>query len=168
LPIAEQLEKWRTLANELRPPDLLRHVIEQSGLARYYEKETNRRGHLQELVRFFRLQDSADSPCYSMLEELVQRVALARNVDHLDPNDPRVPIITVHQAKGLEFDTVFLPGISDGEFPSYYACRDGLEEEERRLFYVGMTRARRRLFISAYSKNEKDRQVGASSFFRCS
>ena len=67
--------------------------------------------------------------------------------------DNRIPIITVHQAKGLEFDTVFIAGATEGEFPSYFALRDNKLEEEKRVFYVALTRAKKRLFISSFAQN---------------
>jgi len=75
----------------------------------------------------------------------LQYAALARNVDHLQDGDDRVPIITIHQAKGLEFDTVFIAGLFEGELPRRRSVDEGRLEEERRLFYVALTRARRRL-----------------------
>ncbi len=57
-------------------------------------------------------------------------------------------MITAHQAKGCEFDYVFLPGLQEGVFPSYQAVRDCNVEEEKRVFYVSVTRAKRRLYLS--------------------
>ncbi len=59
-----------------------------------------------------------------------------------------MPIVTIHQAKGLEFDTVFVAGLAQGVMPARFATERGGEEEERRLFYVALTRARRRLYLS--------------------
>lgn len=98
---------------------------------------------------------------------LVEKSALARNIDHLGSDDSRIPIITVHQAKGLEFDTVFIAGVSEGEFPSYFAVKDNDRmkiEEERRLFYVAITRAKKRLFISSYEENDRGYSTKPSRF----
>lgn len=97
---------------------------------------------------------------------MAQSVALARNIDHLAEDDPRLPVVTVHQAKGLEFDTVFIAGVSEGEFPSYRSVQDGKMEEERRLFYVALTRAKRRLFVSAFDRNDRGFPAGPSAFLR--
>lgn len=69
--------------------------------------------------------------------------------------------MTLHQAKGLEFPVVFLPAVEEDTLPHHYALCDGEEaiEEERRLLYVGITRAKRQLFLSsAWSRNRHDRQ----------
>ncbi|MEW5857205.1 MAG: 3'-5' exonuclease, partial [Cyanobacteriota bacterium] len=73
-------------------------------------------------------------------------------------------IITVHQSKGLEFDTVFIAGATEDEFPSFFSVRDKNLEEERRLFYVAMTRAKQRLFISAYSRDFRGYSKSPSKF----
>ena len=62
---------------------------------------------------------------------------------------PRIPIITVHQAKGSEFDTVFMAGLQEGVFPSKISLANESLDEEARLFYVGITRARQRLYLTA-------------------
>jgi DNA helicase-2/ATP-dependent DNA helicase PcrA len=138
----------------------------ESGLRQFYSNEPKRNRHLDELLKIFQSRDQVNTSAHSALEQLTQAVALARNVDHLDENDRRVPVLTVHQTKGLEFDAVFVVGVSEGEFPAYLACRDGREEEERRLFYVAITRARRRLFLSSYQLNDRNKPAGPSRFLR--
>ena len=102
----------------------------------------------------------------SSLAEVVRYASLAKNVDHLRTDDARIPVVTVHQAKGLEFDAVFVAGLSDGEFPSFQADRDGRLEEERRLFYVAITRARRALYLSGHELNSRGMLVGPSRFLK--
>ena len=72
---------------------------------------------------------------------------------------PKTPVITVHQAKGLEFDFVFLAGMEDGSFPSFQAARSGQSEEEKRLFYVAITRAKKELCLSwsQFGDNRRER-----------
>ena len=79
-------------------------------------------------------------------------------------DDPRIPIITIHQSKGLEFDVVFVAGASEGEIPSYYAVKESRIEEERRLFYVAITRAKRQLCISSFDRNDFGYSAGPSEF----
>ena len=141
-------------------------MLEESGLRAYYARDARRTGHLDELVRFLQENDLAQVDPRTALSDLVQQVALARNVDHLAKDDPRVPVITIHQSKGLEFDAVFVAGATDGEFPSFYAVRDGKVEEERRLFYVAITRARHQLFVSSFRQNDQGRPTGPSPFVR--
>lgn len=82
------------------------------------------------------------------LEEFLARTALETSMDQ-DQEDPdRVLLMTLHGAKGLEFPIVFMPGMEEGIFPSYMSLEEGKEEEERRLCYVGITRAQEKLYMS--------------------
>ena len=169
-PLSKTFETWRIAMEKIRPDELVRQVIDESGLARHYTNDSARVRHLNILWQFFHDQDSPDTPPRQALEMLVEKSALARNIDHLGSDDTRIPIITVHQAKGLEFDTVFLAGASEGEFPSYFAVKDNNPlkiEEERRLFYVAITRAKQRLFISSYGENDRGYSTKPSRFLRC-
>jgi DNA helicase II / ATP-dependent DNA helicase PcrA len=83
------------------------------------------------------------------LEEFLQQISLYTEQDGLRPEDESlVTLMTLHNAKGLEYDTVFVIGCEDGAFPHMKALEEGGEEEERRLCYVGITRARRRLYMT--------------------
>lgn len=90
--------------------------------------------------------DNADEPS---LDAFLEEVALVADVDNYDEESNSVVLMTLHSAKGLEFPIVFMPGLEDGLFPSYMSITDGEEkvEEERRLCYVGITRAREKLYI---------------------
>ena len=85
------------------------------------------------------------------LEAFLEEVALVANIDNYDDNEDCVVLMTMHSAKGLEFPTVFMPGFEDGIFPSYRSigidANESDLEEERRLCYVGITRARERLYL---------------------
>ncbi|MBR5489404.1 MAG: ATP-binding domain-containing protein, partial [Firmicutes bacterium] len=104
------------------------------------------------------------------LAEFMERIALLAEVDNHDENENAVVLMTMHSAKGLEFPYVFLPGLEDGLFPGWRAFEreDGLEEE-RRLCYVGMTRAKERLWLTSaamrtmYGKTDYTRE---SQFLR--
>jgi DNA helicase II / ATP-dependent DNA helicase PcrA len=82
------------------------------------------------------------------LEEFLQQISLYSEQDGLRPDESLVTLMTMHNAKGLEFDTVFVIGCEDGNFPHMRALEEGSEEEERRLCYVGITRARQRLYMT--------------------
>jgi len=88
--------------------------------------------------------DSEVSP----LEEYLQQISLYSDQDSLKEEQELVTLMTLHNAKGLEYDTVFIVGCEDGAFPHLRALEEGGEEEERRLCYVGITRARRRLYMT--------------------
>ncbi len=86
---------------------------------------------------------------YDSLDDFLESVALVSDADELDAGDRRVSLMTLHTAKGLEFPAVFLVGMEDGVFPHLRALEDPLQlEEERRLCYVGITRARRQLYLT--------------------
>ena len=84
----------------------------------------------------------------SPLEEFLQQISLYTEQDGLRPEESLVTLMTLHNAKGLEYDAVFIVGCEDGAFPHMRALEEGGEEEERRLCYVGITRARQRLYMS--------------------
>jgi DNA helicase-2/ATP-dependent DNA helicase PcrA len=82
------------------------------------------------------------------LEEYLQQISLYSEQDSLKEEQELVTLMTLHNAKGLEYDTVFIVGCEDGAFPHMRALEEGGEEEERRLCYVGITRARKRLYMT--------------------
>jgi DNA helicase-2/ATP-dependent DNA helicase PcrA len=82
------------------------------------------------------------------LEEFLQQISLLSDQDSLQVEQELVTLMTLHNAKGLEYDTVFIVGCEDGAFPHMRALEEGGEEEERRLCYVGITRARKRLYMT--------------------
>ncbi len=127
------------------PGDLLQAAIDDSGYLGELEAEDTVESHgrvenLGELVGSARE--------FTVLEEFLEQVALVADTDELDDDD-QVVLMTLHSAKGLEFPAVFITGVEEGVFPHNRALTEPDEmEEERRLAYVGITRAMRRLFIS--------------------
>jgi len=89
------------------------------------------------------------------LSDFLEQVSLVSEQDDYEETDPGVTLMTLHNAKGLEFDVVFMAGMEDGVFPHYRSMTDSAElEEERRLAYVGITRARKRLYLThAWSRS---------------
>jgi DNA helicase-2/ATP-dependent DNA helicase PcrA len=158
-PLALQIESWKAGARNLRPADILQLVLKESGLLDYYQKreEPKRLVHLSQLEQIFRARDDSKKLPEEALSSLVEFVALAKNIDYFSKDENKVPIITIHQAKGLEFDNVFIAGVCENEIPNFFSVRDGNEEEEKRLFYVALTRAKKRLFISIHSHDEYSR-----------
>lgn len=83
------------------------------------------------------------------LSEFLERVALVSDMDNYDPDEDKVVLMTMHSAKGLEFDTVFIAGAEENLFPGYHSATDPFQlEEERRLCYVAVTRAKKNLYIT--------------------
>ena len=152
--LATQIETWRDASQKNRPANLLGKILVGSGLYDYYQnKEPQRLQNIKNLVSIFQQKDDLDLHPDTALRSIIEYIALAKNLDQVSKDNNQVLVITVHQAKGLEFDTVFLAGISQNEFPSYFSVRDNKEEEEKRLFYVAITRAKERLFISTFQRD---------------
>ncbi len=141
--------------------ELADFVIDASGLMEYHSKERGERGlarkeNLEELVSacrqftgelVFPLQD-ADATATSALEEFLDQVALDSGEQQAE-SGPAVQMMTLHSAKGLEFPVVFLAGLEEGLFPHRMSADEpGRIEEERRLCYVGMTRAMSQLYLT--------------------
>ena len=119
LPIAEKLASWRELSHTLRPPDLCQRILDESGLRDLGDDRESlgstldrRHANLDRFIEFFQRHDDPARPPADLLAELTNRAALARNLDFLATDDASIPILTVHQSKGLEFDTVIIAGLA--------------------------------------------------------
>jgi DNA helicase-2/ATP-dependent DNA helicase PcrA len=138
---------------ELTLKEIAEHVIEQSGLLEYHRKEKGERGqarveNLQELVTAAR-QFEPESEEVSPLQEFLDNAALDAGDAQADEHEDSVQLMTLHSAKGLEFPLVFLAGMEENLFPHRMSLEEpGRLEEERRLCYVGITRAMEKLVIS--------------------
>ncbi len=139
-------------AQEAPPSELVQRVMEQSGyvaelLAEGSDEAEDRRRNLGELVNAaLQYQEENEE---GSLEDFLASAALASDADSKDTEQDRVTLMTLHASKGLEFPVVFLVGLEQGLFPSYRSLDDPASlEEERRLCYVGLTRAKERLFLS--------------------
>ena len=116
----------------------------------YYTRthEEQRVENLRELFRrAHELDDKALTPIDAVFQFLRYTTLSTTDLDALTKNQ-RIPILTIHQAKGAEFDYVFLAGCQKYTFPGYPAIKKGDLSEEKRLFYVAITRARKQLFLS--------------------
>jgi len=165
-PLADLVERWRKQAFRIRPTELLKLVLGDSGLEDYYADKGTRQANLEQLQRVFDVQDDPQLHPWAALQEIIKFTALARNIDFLSNTDNRTPIITIHQAKGLEFDTVFIAGVVEGEIPSYHSTQGQGLEEEKRVFYVAMTRARQRLYLTGHRQNSRGFKTNPSRFMR--
>jgi DNA helicase II / ATP-dependent DNA helicase PcrA len=132
--------------------DLLHETLEETGYTEALQAERTvesqvRLENLEELVGVGREYDAtAEEPS---VEEFLQQIALFSEQDNLRDEQGLVTLMTLHNAKGLEFDTVFIIGMEEQVFPHSRAVEAGDLEEERRLAYVGITRARRELYLSS-------------------
>ncbi|WP_067787159.1 ATP-dependent helicase [Paraurantiacibacter namhicola] len=137
---------WREQAEKVTPSELLRIVLEESGYNAMLsaDRSAESAGRADNLVELARAMEE-----YETLGDFLEHVSLVMDNDR-DGGGEKVTIMTMHAAKGLEFDHVFLPGWEEGVFPSQRALDEGglaSLEEERRLAYVAITRARRRCTI---------------------
>jgi DNA helicase-2/ATP-dependent DNA helicase PcrA len=137
---------------EVSPPAFIDLVLQASGYRKALEQDRSpeaegRLENLEELVAA--AEDFTQATPDVAVEGFLDSVALMSDVDELKDADSRVTLMTLHSAKGLEFPVVFLTGLEEGVFPHARSMNDPEEiEEERRLCYVGLTRARERLFLS--------------------
>ena len=141
-----QFVHWREEAERVTPSELLRRVVTESGYEEMLQKDRSAEsaGRLENLTELARAMED-----YETLTDFLDHVGLVMDNDRADDGE-KVTIMTMHAAKGLEFDHVFLPGWEEGVFPSQRALDEGglaSLEEERRLAYVAITRAKRRCTI---------------------
>jgi DNA helicase II / ATP-dependent DNA helicase PcrA len=131
--------------DDVGPGDLLQAAIDDSGYLGELEAEDTVEAHSR-IENLGELVGSARE--FTVLDEFLEQVALVADTDDLDDDD-QVVLMTLHSAKGLEFPVVFIIGVEEGIFPHVRALTEPTEmEEERRLAYVGITRAMRRLFVT--------------------
>ena len=146
------IEDAKAFALEHRVSDLLDRLLDRSGLKRSIreDQDEERLENLDELLSSVKFYESVRTPDESTLSDYLQDIALLTNDDHRR-DVPTLKLMTIHQAKGLEFPYVFITGLSEGIFPNLRTIREYKkrgEEEERRLMYVAVTRAEKALFLT--------------------
>ena len=145
--ILDLIDKWRSDLKKNKHYDLLKIILDESGYSAMLKnkKDIDNENRIENLKELLRAMNDYDN-----LQGFLEHVALATSIDQ-DWDDERINIMTMHASKGLEFDTVFLPGWEEGLFPHQKSLEekgDFALEEERRLAYVGVTRAKKNAFIS--------------------
>jgi DNA helicase-2/ATP-dependent DNA helicase PcrA len=147
---ADQIAKWRSMKSE-SPDHIMRTIWSESGCQEFF---TERQENIDLLIKKITEFDSIES--------------FLQNFFSIDTEDnARIVISTIHSAKGLEYDNVFIPGMVEGVFPSSLSIMEGNLEEERRVAYVAFTRAKKRLFITYslnYIPHKKNNLFGPSRF----
>jgi DNA helicase-2/ATP-dependent DNA helicase PcrA len=162
----EIMSKYNDLLDKLNAGELVRTLVDETGMLKHYKKQDT----LEDQERINNINEVLNSvdefmarTPNAMLTDFLEEVSLLTGIDHWNDQENRVTLMTVHSAKGLEFPVVFLTGMEDGLFPLYNALQDKQElEEERRLFYVGLTRAKQNVFL-LYANNR--RRAGAEQFY---
>ena len=153
---AALVERLRIRAADAAVDELLRELVDAIRYGDYLRAEgeetaADRLDNVRELITTAAetVADEGGEVGLTPLDHFLQRAMLVAAVDGLDPNADAVTLMTLHNAKGLEFPYVFITGLEDGLFPLAKAFDDpSLLEEERRLFYVGITRAERKLYVT--------------------
>ena len=140
-----------------KPSEIIKELIDDLGLKEYYKNHQtsdslDRWKNIEEFVSGVVEYESINSSVN--LVDYLEEISLLTVIDSLDNNSEKVSLMTIHSAKGLEFKYVFIVGMEDGLFPSVRSFDDEDIEEERRLFYVGLTRAHSRVFLS-YAKTRR-------------
>ena len=156
---AALIEYFKTLAEEMNITDLLQEVIEKTGYIESLENEDKeeaktRKENIDELISKAATYEEScqDKDEKATLSGFLEEVALVADIDSLDEDQEYVVLMTLHSAKGLEFPRVSLAGMEDGLFPGYMSINAGDREEleeERRLCYVGITRAEQELTLTS-------------------
>lgn len=154
--VAQIFQKLHNILNDnLLLENLIAQIVKEFNLVNIYKATTTKDGaiRLENIRNLFRLAKAELNSHRGTngIKELLQYASLSNtDLDALTSSHPKIPIITIHQAKGLEFDYEFLAGMNDDIFPSYFSTRNGsIAEEEKRLFYVAITRAKKALFLSS-------------------
>ncbi|MBN1688237.1 MAG: UvrD-helicase domain-containing protein [Candidatus Omnitrophica bacterium] len=154
---AKMLSRLRKEKKDLSVDEILREVLERSGYLHALEEERTieAQSRLENIEEFFSvIEDWKDANANDSekltLEAFLESISLMTDLDTWDHGTNILTLMTLHTAKGLEFPNVFMVGLEEGLFPNGNAYTDDLEdlEEERRLCYVGLTRAKERLFLS--------------------
>ena len=152
-----QMESFRARAQseDYTIQDLIEGIMDETG----YQQELEAEGEVESQTRLENIEELVNKAVsyeedseHSTLDEFLEQVALVADIDNMDESENRVTLMTLHSAKGLEFPKVYLVGLEDGLFPSMMSINSDDKtdmEEERRLCYVGITRAKNELVITS-------------------
>ena len=146
------IEEFIAQKNNLKISELIQKILKDTGYLKTLEDENtdetkNRIANLEEFLNV--AIEFEEESAENTLNEFLEGITLSSDLDNIEETDESVTLMTLHSAKGLEFPVVFLVGMEEGVFPGYKSIGEDKEiEEERRLCYVGITRAKERLFLT--------------------
>lgn len=148
---AAMMTRFMAEREEMGLTEFVEQLIAETKLEEQYKREDSdeARARVENIREFVgavsEFEKQAEAPT---LDAFLENVALVTDMDNMPEAMQSIALMTLHSAKGLEFDTVFIIGMEQGLFPSYLAINENRMEEERRLAYVGVTRARKKLYLS--------------------
>ena len=146
------VEKHRSMRSKMSPSEFARSLVDELGILKMYKEERTpesmaRWENVQELLSA--ISEFSDEHPGAALEDFLEEVSLVSDIDTYEGTRNVVTLMTLHSSKGLEFPVVIISGVEEGMLPFYSSAIEHTDlEEERRLFYVGMTRAKRKLYLS--------------------
>jgi DNA helicase-2/ATP-dependent DNA helicase PcrA len=162
--LSSLINNWEPIVKEKRPAEALEYIWNNSGLKDYYENDEakeRRFKSIDTLIQLFKERDDLNRSPEVVIRELINYASLTKDINFLGLDQGKIPVVTVHQVKGLEFDYVFIVGANESIFPMFKATDI---EEERRLFYVAITRARQGIYISYSNFNSYNGPLAKSRF----
>ena len=168
-PVSNFIKKLIKVSENMRPYEIVEYLLNNLNFKKIYGNEAKERiERINEFKEFLKDFDDKDKSNRDSLIDVLNLTSLSNGeLEELlvkKKNKERIPIITVHQSKGLEFDYVFLAGLERGIFPSYQAINTNNLTEEERLFYVAITRAKKGLYLSNSKTNKWGRTITPSDF----
>ena len=152
----DTIEDLRSKANDIKISDLIKLTLKKTGYIKALEAENTleAQNRVENLEEFLTVAiEFEDEFAENTLSEFLEGITLSSDIDNLEETQDSVTLMTLHSAKGLEFPVVFLVGMEEGIFPGHQSIGEPKElEEERRLCYVGITRAKHNLFLTCSKK----------------
>ena len=146
------IEQLTEVKNKLSISELVKEVLDKTGYLTMLEMEDTKEAEnrIENLKEFLNVAIEFENEfAENTLQDFLESISLSSDIDNLEEKEDSITLMTLHSAKGLEFPVVFLVGMEDGIFPSYRSISEQSElEEERRLCYVGITRAKKKLFLT--------------------
>ena len=170
--ISMEINRLIHISSSLRPYEIINYILYNFNFNSIYDEENREKKlkYINDFKDFSKLYDDEVKNCKDQLIDIVNLTSLSNGeIEEVliqKTGIDRIPIITVHQAKGLEFDYVFLAGLEQNTFPTYQSLISNNISEEKRLFYVAMTRAKKRLFLSNSNVNKWGKKTYGSEFIK--
>lgn len=162
----EKFEILKEKSHSLTLKELTEYILKEWRILDKYSKEEDRIENIKEFIDIVENIEEKEKSHRDNIQLLLNFSSLSNSeLDRYIEKYNKIPIITVHQSKGLEFDYVFLPCLIENTFPSYAAIKENNLEEEKRVFYVAITRAKKKLYLS-YHKYDGKRDKQGSRFLK--